>query len=137
MHVLGALSLLAAVVLSLMGAVNIFTAPPDFWTGQGQEVLVSSYLAGSLMAGFFGVCLIGIGLPMARPRQLSRPVAVLGVIYCLTWLSESIFLAVKGNSWLTGAADVVTLVICFLPGLVAIMESQVMRRPRRSGSGAS
>ncbi len=128
----GTLLLLAAAVLSLLGAAAIFTAPASYWTEPGQELLVSSYLAGSLATGVLGAGFIGLGLLIVRPQVLWKPVMVLGAVYFLAWLAESIFLAVKGTNWLNSFEDVATFVVCLLPGIAAVMESRALRKARHS-----
>ena len=132
MHALGALGLLGAVVFSLVGAVSVFTAPSSFWTTATQEKLVSTYLAGSLMIGLFGVLMIAGGLLMARPRRLARPVYIMGVVYCVIWLAETVFLWSTGHSWISNGTDALTLVVCFIPGVAALVESRALGRARAS-----
>jgi hypothetical protein len=95
---------------------------------------VAAYLSSSLLAGIFGALAIGLGLRLARPRRLWKLVTILGIVYCLPMLSQSIFLAVKGHSWLTDLADVMVFAVYLVPGLAAVVEGLVLRKPPASSS---
>ena len=137
--VVGIALIITGAVFASMVAKTYIQAPEALWSGQVAGMYFEGIGLGALVGfalGLIGIMLALVGGLITKPRSLWFIFTIAGLVYLLPFIVISVFVTYKHHSYPERYPDSLNAwtlffyLVYFLPGILAIIEGLMIRKPR-------